>query len=78
MHEAHLDDISLGGCFVNTRGRVDTGELISIEVRLPSGEWLALRGEVTSYQPGIGFGLSFTFLTGEEEEQLRDLMSDTL
>ena len=78
MQEAHLDDISLGGCFVNTRGRVDPGEVISISLRLPSGEWLALRGEVTSYQPGIGFGLSFSFLTEEEEESLRDLMSDTL
>ena len=77
-NEAHLDDISMGGCFINTRGRVDLGEVISIEVRLLSGEWLALRGEVTSYQPGIGFGLLFSFLTEEEEESLRDLLSGTL
>ena len=77
-HEAHLDDISMGGCFVNTRGRLDVGEVVIIEVRLLSGDWLQLRGEVTSYQPGIGFGLSFSFLTEEEEEALRGLMSDML
>jgi len=75
MQEARLDDISLGGCFVNTMGIVDAGEIISIEVELPSGEWLALRGEVTSYQPGIGFGMRFTSVTQDEEELLRGLMS---
>jgi hypothetical protein len=74
-HEARLEDLSLGGCFINTTGRVELEELVSLEVRLPSGEWLALRGEVTSYQPGIGFGLVFSFLTEDEEEALKDLVS---
>ena len=74
-NEAHLDDLSMGGCFVNTPSRVERGEVVSIEIRLPSGTWLELRGEVTSHQPGIGFGLAFSFLTEEEEEALRDLMS---
>ena len=74
-HEARLEDLSLGGCFVNTTGRVELEELVSLEVRLPSGEWLGLRGEVTSYQPGIGFGLVFSFLTEDEEEALKDLVS---
>ena len=73
-YEARIEDLSLGGCFVNTAGRVDPGDVIVLEVKLPSGEWLPLRGEVASYQPGIGFGLLFTFLTSDEEEVLRDLM----
>jgi len=73
--EARIDDLSMGGCFVNTRGRVDVGELLGIEIQLPSGEWFQLRGEVTSYQPGIGFGLVFPFLTGDEEETLRQLIA---
>ena len=56
---ARIEDLSLGGCFVNTRGVVTLGELITLEIKLPSGEWLPLRGEVTSYQPAIGFGLVF-------------------
>lgn len=73
-HEARIEDLSLGGCFVNTSGRVDTGEVIVLELKLPSGEWLPLRGEVTSYQNGIGFGLLFTFLTEDEEYSLRELI----
>ena len=73
-HEARLEDISLGGCFVNTTGRVEVGEVIVLEIRLPSGEWLPLRGEVTSHQLGIGFGLVFSFLMEEEEEALKELV----
>ena len=73
-HEARIEDLSLGGCFVNTTGRVDVGEIIGVEIKLPNGDWLPLRGEVVSYQVGIGFGLLFTFLTEDEEETLRDLI----
>jgi hypothetical protein len=72
--EARIEDLSLGGCFVNTGGRVDVGELVGLEIQLPSGERLLLRGEVTSYQAGIGFGVVFPFLTGEEEQALRELI----
>ncbi len=68
-----LRDISLGGCFVNTTGRVDIGEVIVLQVRLPSGEWLTLRGEATSSQEGVGFGVNFSFITDEEEYALREL-----
>ena len=72
-HEARIEVISLGGCFVNTSGRVEIDEVISLDIRLPSGEWLRLRGEVASQQPGLGFGLLFTFLTQDEEQALREL-----
>jgi hypothetical protein len=74
-YEARVEDLSLGGCFINTAGRVDVGDVIGLEIKLPSGEWLPLRGEVASYQPGIGFGLLFTFLTSDEEEALRELLT---
>jgi hypothetical protein len=74
-NEGRIEDLSLGGCFVNTSGRVDIGEVVSLEIKLPSGEWLQLRGEVTSYQIGIGFGILFTFLTDEEEQALRELVT---
>jgi hypothetical protein len=73
-HEGRIEDLSLGGCFVNTMGRADVGEIVGVEIKLPSGEGLELRGEVTSYQQGIGFGLRFSFLTDEEEQTLRDLI----
>lgn len=75
-HEARIEDISLGGCFVNTTGRVSFGEVIVLQVKLPSGEWLTLRGEATTAQEGIGFGLNFTFITDEEEFALRELIAN--
>ena len=74
-HEARIEDLSLGGCFVNTTGRVDPGEVVSLSIKLPSGQWLPLRGEVVSHQQGIGFGVLFSFLTDEEEQALRELVA---
>jgi len=74
-HEGRIESLSLRGCFVNTTGRVDVGEIVGVEIRLPSGEWLQLRGEVASYQVGIGFGLLFSFLTADEEQSLREFIS---
>jgi hypothetical protein len=73
-HEARVDDVSLGGCFVNTYGKVELQEHVDLEIQLPSGEWLPLRGKVASYQPGVGFGISFTSLTVEETATLQELM----
>ena len=73
-HEARVDDVSLGGCFVNTYAKVELGEHVDLEIQLPSGEWLPLRGQVASYQPGVGFGMSFSSLTIDETVGLKELM----
>jgi PilZ domain len=75
-HEARIDDVSMSGCFVNTYGPVREGELVELKIRLPSGEWLALRGHVATYQYGVGFGVAFADLTEEEENALRNLVED--
>jgi hypothetical protein len=74
-HEARVDDVSLGGCFVNTYGHVELDEPVDLQILLPSGEWLALRGTVASYQPGVGFGMSFTLLSDQEEVLLKELIA---
>jgi PilZ domain-containing protein len=73
-HEARVDDVSLGGCFVNTYGKVELDEPVDLKIQLPSGEWLPLRGKVASYQPGVGFGMAFTSLTYEETAILKELI----
>lgn len=73
-HEARVDDVSLGGCFVNTYAQVELDENIELEIQLASGEWLSLRGHVASYQPGVGFGMSFTSLSAEETAGLEELL----
>jgi hypothetical protein len=74
-HEARVDDLSLGGCFVNSVARVEPNEAINLEIQLPTGAWLTLRGHVASYHSGVGFGLSFTSLTEGEVAVLKQLMS---
>ena len=74
-HEVRVDDVSLGGCFVNTYGKVELGEQVEIQIMLPSGQWLPLRGHVASYQPGVGFGLSFDSLSPKEAAALKELIS---
>ena len=73
-HEARVDDVSLGGCFVTTYGKVELREHVDLEIQLPSGEWLPLRGQVASYHPGVGFGMSFTSLTETEVAALKELI----
>ena len=74
-HEARVDDVSLSGCFVNTYGPVEVGELIELKILRRSGEWLALNGTVATYQHGVGFGLAFTNLTDETKSALQDLIA---
>ena len=74
-HEARVDDVSLGGCFVNTYGHVEANEVINLQIELPSGEWLSLRGHVASYQPGVGFGMAFDALSKEKLATLEQLIA---
>jgi hypothetical protein len=74
-HEARVDDVSVGGCFVNTLGRVELNEEVNLQIQLPSGAWLPLRGHVTSYQPGVGFGVAFTSLSEMETAALKELIA---
>lgn len=74
-HEARVDDVSLGGCFVNTYGHVELNELVDLEILLPSGEWLSLQGTAASYHVGVGFGMSFTSLSEEQLASVKELIA---
>jgi hypothetical protein len=74
-HEARVDDVSLGGCFVNTFAHVESDEEVKLQIQLPSGEWLRLQGRVASYLPGVGFGIAFTSLSKEEAVVLKELIA---
>jgi hypothetical protein len=37
-HEARVDDVSVGGCFVNTYGHVELNEAVDLQILMPSGE----------------------------------------
>jgi hypothetical protein len=74
-HEARVDDVSLGGCFVNTHGHVEIDEPVDLEILLPSGDWLKLRGTVASYHPGVGFGMWFRFVSAADRNGLKELIA---
>lgn len=74
-HDGRVEDISTSGCFVNTKGAVDVGEIVSLLIQLPSGRWLPIRGRVVFYQQLTGFSLSFSILDDREQVILRQLIS---
>lgn len=75
MHEGRVEDLSVKGCFVNTQGAVDVGEIVSLLIKLPSEQWLTLRGKVVYAQQLVGFGLRFSTLDDEERIALDQLVN---
>jgi len=74
-HEGRVEDLSITGCFVNTIGAVDVGEIVSLLIQLPSGRWLPIRGKVAFYQQLTGFSISFSILDDKERETLDELVA---
>ncbi len=72
--EGTLVDLSVGGCFILTTGAVQSGELLRLDILLPSGRSLLLWGEVVYVMEEMGFALSFTGAGGDEQRELEALM----
>lgn len=73
-HEGRIEDLSLTGCFVNTTGVVDVGEMISLLIQLPTGAWLPLRGKVAFFHQMTGFSVAFVMDDDKQREQLPELI----
>lgn len=73
-HLARVTDLSDGGCYVDTLGEAQVGEVVVFKLQLPDGEWLELTGEVAHQTPPLGFGLRFVNLAAEQHEKLRSLL----
>ncbi len=69
-HEGRIEDLSPTGCFVNTTGSVDIGEMISLLIQLPSGAWLPLRGKVAFFHQMTGFSVAFAVDDDKLRQQL--------
>ena len=61
---ARATDVSLGGCYVESAGRVGVGEQVTVVIMATPRTHLCLRGEVTHREWPLGFGLRFVGLTG--------------
>lgn len=73
-HTARVTDLSAGGCFLDTVGEVQLGEVVGFRVLLPDDDWLYLEGEVRHHTPAAGFGVQFVDLNDEQSEKLQWLL----
>jgi hypothetical protein len=73
-HQARVSDLSMGGCFIDSLGKAEVGELIVFAIKPPDGRWLQLRGQVASVDQHVGFSLAFTYLTEDEQHALAPLV----
>jgi hypothetical protein len=76
-HEGTLSDISVGGCFILSEMQTTLRELIRVEVELHDGEWVKVWGEVTNQFPGVGFGVRYTEVEGEDEDKFSLSLAQT-
>lgn len=63
---ARMTDVSPGGCYINSVGRVSLGEHIRVDTILVSRAHLHLEGSVAHREWPLGFGLRFANLTDEK------------
>jgi hypothetical protein len=76
-HEGTLSDISVGGCFILSEKQTTLRELIRLEVELHDGEWVKVWGEVTNQFPGVGFGVRYTEVEGEDGDKFSLSLAQT-
>jgi two-component system chemotaxis response regulator CheY len=74
-YDARMGEISLKGCFIDSMGQEVLGETISFKVRLPSGIWVTLLGEVVYQEYPIGFEVRFTNLTQENQKLITQVVA---
>lgn len=68
-----LSDISLGGCYVETRAPLPPGIAVELVVSAHETEVRA-KGEVRVSHPSLGMGIAFTEMSERERERLQQLI----
>lgn len=63
-------DLSVSGCYIESLVAVDTGDTILLDMKLPTGRFLRLLGEVLYQHSTIGFGVRFVGLTDVQHRAL--------
>ena len=73
-YSARVTDLSEGGCYVDTLGEAQVGEILSLKIQMPNSEWIELSGEVAHQTPPLGFGMRFENLSDEQIDKLRSVI----
>jgi len=73
---ALVTDVSPGGCYISSVGRVSLGEQIGVHSVLVSQAHLYLEGLVAHREWPLGFGLRFANLTDEKAALISQVVGD--
>jgi hypothetical protein len=73
-YDARISDLSETGCYVDAINETLPGEILRLKVKLPSGDWLEVNGEVAHSFTSVGFGLRFVDLDSEQSAKLKALL----
>lgn len=73
-YDARTSDLSMGGCFVDTPGRVMAGERFTFKLRMPGEDWIEVEGTVTYAYTNVGFGVQFTNISEVNRKKLEKLV----
>ena len=73
---ALMTDVSLGGCYINSAGRVSLDEQIRVDTILLSQAHLHLEGSVAHREWPLGFGLRFASLTDEKAALISQVIGE--
>ncbi len=76
--EIIINQISIGGCLVETDENIFVGEDFRLEVQLPNKNWLPLYCKVLYKMEDVGIGAKFLNITRFEQELLAKLISQNL
>lgn len=68
-----LSELSVGGCYVDTRTMFAEGTPVTITAMFPDTE-LTFTGRVLYVHPGYGFGVGFDPLSDATREQLEEFL----
>ena len=73
---ALMTDVSAGGCYINSVGRVSLDEHIRVDTVLVSQAHLQLEGSVAHREWPLGFGLRFANLTDEKAALISQVVGE--
>jgi len=73
---SRLAELSLGGCYVDSRSQPSVGALITLTVTL-NGEPTTLPGKIVNAYERMGFAVAFTGLDEPTRDRLQTFLSST-
>jgi hypothetical protein len=68
-----LSELSIGGCYIDTRMAFAEGASVTITALFPGGD-LTFTGRVIYVHPGYGFGVGFDPLSDATREKLEEFL----